>query len=68
MIKYKKAGEKMTLVDLLREMNDMLTHDFEGQEVVNCYNNIMMDQIEYLGLDEYHEFRKVSAAKNDGRH
>ena len=68
MITYKKTGEKMTLVHLIREMNDMLTQDMEGEEVVNCYNNIMMDQIEYLGDDEYYEFRKVSHAENDGRH
>ena len=47
----------MTLVHLLREMNDMLTHCMEGEEVVNCYNNIMMDQIEYVGDDM---FRKVT--------
>ena len=65
----------MTIVHILREMNDMLTHDFEGQEVVNCYNNIMLDQIEYLGdsfneagFDDGLEFRKVTAAENDGRH
>ena len=60
MITYKKAGEKMTLVHLLREMTDMLTHDMEGEEVVNCYNNIMMDEIEYLReADNIFEFRKV---------
>ena len=56
-LKYKKAGERMTLVHLLREMNDMLTHCMEGEEVVNCYNDIMMDQIEYVGDDM---FRKVT--------
>ena len=62
MMTYKKAGEKMTLVHILREMTDMLTHDMEGEEVVNCYNNIMMDDIEYLGESEPYsilEFRKV---------
>ena len=58
MLTYKKAGEKLQLPHLLREMNDMLTHDMEGEEVANCYNNIMMDQIEYLGNDV---FRKVQA-------
>ena len=57
MIKYKKAGEKLQLPHLLREMNDMLSHDMHGEEVANCYNNIMMDQIEYVGDDM---FRKVT--------
>ena len=64
MLKYKKAGEKMTLVHLLREMTDMLTHDMAGEEVVNCYNNIMMDQIEYLGEDDHYEFRKISDSES----
>ena len=64
MLKYKKAGERMTLVHLLREMNDMLTHCMEGEEVVNCYNNIMMDQIEFLpasaDMAGHDLFRKVT--------
>ena len=68
MITYKKAGEKMTLVHLLREMTDMLTHDMEGEEVVNIYNDMMGDKIEYLADDGYYEFRKASSIDNDGRH
>mgnify|MGYP001316524527 CR=1 FL=1 len=68
MIKYTKTGEKMVLGDVLREMNDMLTNDFEGQEVVNVYNDMMGDKIEYLVDDGYYEFRKASSIDNDGRH
>ena len=68
MIKYTKTGEMMTLTDVLGEMNDMLTNDFEGQEVVNIYNDMMGDKIEYLADDGYYEFRKVSSHDTDGRH
>ena len=67
-MKYTKPGEKMVLGDVLREMNDMLTNDFGGQEVVNIYNDMMGDKIEYLADDGYYEFRKASSIDNDGRH
>ena len=67
-IRHTKAGEKMVLGDVLREMNDMLTNDFEGQEVVNVYNDMMGDKIECLADDGYYEFRKVSSHDTDGRH
>ena len=68
MIKHTKTGEMMTLTDVLGEMNDMLTNDFEGQEVVNIYNDMMGDKIEYLPDDEYYGFRKASSIDDDGRH
>ena len=68
MIKYTKTGEKMVLSDVLREMVDMLTNDFEGQEVVNIYNDMMNDQIMYLANDGYYEFRKIKSHDDDGRH
>ena len=67
-VKHTKTGERLTLGDVLREMNDMLTNDFEGQEVVNIYNDMMGDKIEYLADDGYYEFRKVSSHDDDGRH
>lgn len=57
MLKYKKAGDKMALPHILQEMVDMLINDMHGEEVANCYNNIMMDQIEYVSDDM---FRKVT--------
>ena len=47
----------MSLPHILQEMVDMLIIDMHGEEVANCYNNIMMDQIEYVGDDM---FRKVT--------
>ena len=47
----------MSLPHILQEMVDMLINDMHGEEVANCYNNIMMDQIEYVGDDM---FRKVT--------
>ena len=66
MFKYKKFGEKMAIADVLCEMFDMLLNDFEGEEVANCYNNIMMDQIEYVSEDD--EFRKIKSHDDDVRH
>ena len=72
MIKYKKAGEPMSLPHILQEICDMLVNDMEGLEVVNCYNSMMMDQIVYLGDDHAEEsdfqWRKVSSHDKDGRH
>ena len=49
MIKYKKAGQEMTIIDVVREINDCLEGCMEGDEVTNVYNDTMMDSIEYIG-------------------
>ena len=46
MIKYKKAGQEMTIIDVVREINDCLEGCMEGDEVTNVYNDTMMDSIE----------------------